>query len=360
MEHHFFSSVDFKARAQDYIDNIGKLDSSFTEPFEDFFKSTITECTTRMLDYMMKVPQEWDMKCQYNIELWSSELLNLLKEEIKNLKDIQKIFAALYPFVVENIMFDDEPPSGLKREFYMMGLNNNEQFDNSVRGSITGALLNLPGILVKKSLRELNISAFAEGKQQIDETEKKLRSLKAKMAEEIDVVVALSDTLKDYKNDFNFAGLHSGFTDLGKLKAKELRRTKWLLILLGAVLPLPVLGEAITLSKTTDISTIPPHLISLIPVLSLTLIFIYFFRIVLVNFNSVRAQLMQIELRKSLCQFIQAYADYSKEIRTDKVNPLAKFEDVIFSNIMSSDEKTPSTFDGIEQLASMIKAVKGK
>ena len=69
---------------------------------------------------------------------------------------------------------------------------------------------------------------------------------------------------------------------------------------------------------------------------------------------------MQIELRKSLCQFIQDYSKYSKEISRENAGLLSKFEEVIFSNIMTSEDKIPSTFDGLEQLATLIKAVKNK
>ena len=76
------------------------------------------------------------------------------------------------------------------------------------------------------------------------------------------------------------------------------------------------------------------------------------------NFNSVRAQLIQIDLRKSLCQFIQNYATYAKDIREQNTDLLVKFEEVIFSNIMPSEDKIPSTFDGLEQLTNLIGALK--
>lgn len=84
----------------------------------------------------------------------------------------------------------------------------------------------------------------------------------------------------------------------------------------------------------------------------------YYFRVVLINHISLRTQIMQIELRKSLCQFIQSYSDYSSEIRKNNPEALSKFEDVVFSNIMLSDDKIPSTFDGIEQIASLINSLK--
>jgi len=57
------------------------------------------------------------------------------------------------------------------------------------------------------------------------------------------------------------------------------------------------------------------HLIVLVPIFSFEVILIYFFRVILLNHRSVKAQIMQIELRQTLCQFIQSYADYSSEIK---------------------------------------------
>ncbi|HDR1868661.1 TPA: hypothetical protein SIC62_000746 [Pasteurella multocida] len=67
---------------------------------------------------------------------------------------------------------------------------------------------------------------------------------------------------------------------------------------------------------------------------------------------------MQLELRKTLCQFIQSYADYAKEIKEKDRSSLEKFENLIFSSILSDSEKVPSTFDGLEQLANLIKNIK--
>ena len=87
--------------------------------------------------------------------------------------------------------------------------------------------------------------------------------------------------------------------------------------------------------------------------------FIYFFRVVLNHYNSIQTQIMQIELRQSLCQFIQSYAKYAKEIKEKDGASLEKFENLIFSSILSTPDKVPSTFDGIEQLSNLIKNIKG-
>nr|WP_202819706.1 hypothetical protein [Thaumasiovibrio occultus] len=68
---------------------------------------------------------------------------------------------------------------------------------------------------------------------------------------------------------------------------------------------------------------------------------------------------MQLELRQTLCQFIQSYADYAKEIKAKDGASLEKFENLIFSGILADSDKVPSTFDGLEQIGAMLKSIKG-
>lgn len=98
--------------------------------------------------------------------------------------------------------------------------------------------------------------------------------------------------------------------------------------------------------------------IKLIPGISLLFISIYYFRISLANVNSIKAQMIQISLRMSLCQFIENYTKFSSKVNADNKDLLTKFEDVIFSNIMPNAEKIPSTFDGVEQLAKLLTSLK--
>ena len=101
-------------------------------------------------------------------------------------------------------------------------------------------------------------------------------------------------------------------------------------------------------------------LLSLPATVTLEIILIYFFRVVLAQFRSVTSQLLQIELRISLCQFIQNYADYSTKIKSKDASALEKFENLIFSGIALNNEALPSTLDGAEQLAKLIKSIRGQ
>jgi len=94
------------------------------------------------------------------------------------------------------------------------------------------------------------------------------------------------------------------------------------------------------------------------PLITIEVLLIYFFRLVLVHFQSIKTQLLQLDLRKSLCQFIKSYSTFSTDIKARDPSALEKFENLVFSGFISSEENLPSTFDGIEQLAKLFKGIK--
>lgn len=99
-------------------------------------------------------------------------------------------------------------------------------------------------------------------------------------------------------------------------------------------------------------------LYSIVPMITLQIILVYFFRVALFNFKSIKAQLLQIELRKTLCQFIQSYTNYAKEMKESDKTSLEKFENLVFSGLISNEENLPSTFDGLEQIGKIIQSIK--
>jgi hypothetical protein len=133
--------------------------------------------------------------------------------------------------------------------------------------------------------------------------------------------------------------------------------------LFGGLLLIPALTDLgliamgyINLSHTQTPSLIAGGIISL----TCTLILLYFFRILLRDVDSKDAQLMQIRLRMTLCQFVQSYATYATGIKEKNADLLSKFESLIFSGIVGTQDKLPSTFDGLEQIAALLKTATGK
>lgn len=93
----------------------------------------------------------------------------------------------------------------------------------------------------------------------------------------------------------------------------------------------------------------------LLPITVAEIILIFYFRIILGQFNAVNAQLLQLKMRLSICQFIESYVDFKGD---NGQHNLEKFESLIFSNLMPSAEQVPSTFDGLEHLGKAIASLK--
>ena len=170
--------------------------------------------------------------------------------------------------------------------------------------------------------------------------------------EKLEKVEQLSDTLKNLEQGFNFVALSDGFSRMLNEKKESKESILQLLFLIAVIISaIPAYkflsdGGANLTWQQIAISA------------GLELVLIYFFRVVLFHYRTVQTQIMQLDLRLSLCQFIQSYAEYAKGIKTNDKDALDKFENLIFSSILSSDEKIPSTFDGLEQLNSLIKQFK--
>ena len=175
-----------------------------------------------------------------------------------------------------------------------------------------------------------------------------------KFNKKIDEVNVLKDKLDEYKTAFNFVGLSQGFENLLKQKNEAKKKTFRLLASLAIAALLP-LGFSFC---KKFIANVDISWQSMLPIIGLEFVLIYFLRVVLTHYHSIQTQIMQLELRQSLCQFIQSYAEYAKKIKTDDKDALEKFENLIFSSILSNPDKVPGTFDGVEGLTSLLKELK--
>ncbi|WP_314325978.1 hypothetical protein, partial [Comamonas aquatica] len=55
---------------------------------------------------------------------------------------------------------------------------------------------------------------------------------------------------------------------------------------------------------------------------------------------------------------VQDYTEFSSDAAKKSPETLKKFESVIFSNIVTTPKKIPSTFDGIESITNLISLAK--
>lgn len=204
---------------------------------------------------------------------------------------------------------------------------------------------------------EENIKKIEQQSITLKETSNKIQKnfdeeMQKSVDEKLEKVEQLSDTLENLKQGFNFVALSDGFSRM--LNEKKSSK-KWILRLLFLI---AVIISAIPTYKFFSDGGMNLTWQQIAISAGLELVLIYFFRVVLFHYRTVQTQIMQLDLRLSLCQFIQSYAEYAREIKTNDKDALDKFENLIFSSILSSDEKIPSTFDGLEQLNSLIKQFK--
>lgn len=170
-------------------------------------------------------------------------------------------------------------------------------------------------------------------------------------------VLDLENRLKKSKETYDFILLNKGFKELYEQKKEELKERRDSFSKFGATLAITPLTLIIFsflgfLIKGEDI--LKYLLYVMFPVSTFMLIILYFVRVSLQHVRSVQSQMMQLELRMTLCQFIHNYAEDSEKLHKKNAAGFEKFENIIFSPLVSSDDKIPTTFDGMEQLAKLV------
>ena len=316
-----------------------------------------------IIGYIYKSPEGWDDRCTFNIKHIGDQFLQWLRDfDSTKPSHIDHIYSMAYRFLCE---FDFLVGAGKELSIELRSIKNKiqqdaDEIDDDVRSQIIYASYVMPANIAKDFINDANIGVFKDFEAKKIEAE----NLKEKWDKEIQskeaTVDALKEKLEKYKIGFNFVGLYKGFSELAEKKEKE---AFWLflsLICMGLLILTPLIVEIVfSVSGIIDSKTLGlDHLMILLPLISIEAILIYFFRVILLNHRSVKAQIMQVELRQTLCQFIQSYSDYSSEIKKKDSSALEKFESLIFSGVLADPEKLPSTFDGMAQIGNLIKSIK--
>ncbi len=316
-----------------------------------------------LLNNLFAHPTKFDENCQANIQWIGSDLESRLqrhKEEGLSAEYVDDLYSTFYRFAVE---LDLSVPGDLSfelRKFVQFADLNRDSFDDASRGQLSFATNAMSIGIVKKILGTESITNIRNLPKFAADVEKRIVDWETSLDKHRKNAEDLENSLKSYEQGFNFVGLFEGFDLLAKSKVIELARLNTQLSYFGAATMLPMVIELCLLILNRDrIADVQLLLLgAAVPVLSLTALLVYFFRVVLRRAAAVELQLVQIELRKTLCRFIQSYAVYAKSMKDSSPDSLSKFENIIFSGIVSTDEKLPATFDGIEKLVEMFKAIK--
>ncbi|WP_156774566.1 hypothetical protein [Edwardsiella hoshinae] len=172
----------------------------------------------------------------------------------------------------------------------------------------------------------------------------------------------LKEIISNYRSEFNFVGLSQAFEKIRKIKRRGFIYATLCYIVLGvAMLAAPVGAFWLHLTTPSFFSQGLSGLLSLLPLATIELIFFYFFRLSYIEVKSLKIQILQIDVRLSLCAFIHSYMDFRKMNGGDISELLKCFDTMIFSPIQANEGNIPSMFDGSEAIANFLsKVVTGK
>lgn len=336
-----------------------KIDAIYTEePFEMARNSHIKT----IINSMAISPEQWDRSCEININWIGDSFISEISTDLYNQpKEIlDNIFSSCFRFLLElYLSIKNELAIEFERA-RKFAFENIDLFESRAKVEIEYAIKDMPISILKsiynsedidsiKNFNKISLAAKAkkeEWDKELDERERRVKILETELSK--------------YEIGFNFVGLYAGFDELSKdKKAEKINLSFWLKVM-GCLILLPLITEVIFIYTNIDLLIKNLNLLSLaaIPIISIVAILIYYFRVILHNYNSIKSELLQIELRKTLCRFIQHYSDYAKKMREGDKASLEKFENIIFSGIVSDSEKLPSTYDGFESIGKMLGAVK--
>lgn len=308
--------------------------------------------------------EEFDERCQCNIGWIGSTFLSRLGE-IQYEMDESKLdltIAMAYRFIFEFDMSMKNDLSFELRAFMKLSESEGSEISGEARDQVRFARQAMPIAILKRLLNSEELGPLVNVTSIAATVEGKITKWEADLNQSEQKAVQLRDTLEKQAQAFNFVGLHKGFSDLSEDVTSELRFAQAAMVVFGLLTMLPSSVDLwLVLVKQMDLSKTPANTLiaALVSTATITLLFLYFFRIALRKADSCRAQLVQVRLRMSLCRFIQSYAEYSADIKGKNSDALSKFEALIFSGIVGTEDKLPSTFDGIEQLSSLAKSLRG-
>ncbi|WP_334647125.1 hypothetical protein [Klebsiella pneumoniae] len=159
--------------------------------------------------------------------------------------------------------------------------------------------------------------------------------------------------LDEYKNDYNFALLSKAFSNLLKTKKSEYATNhKNITIFSMWLIATPLLTLLNHIFNIYPVEFNLNALFYFLPILSLELLFFYFMRLYYIEGKSIKAQILQIEQRLSLCEFIHDYVEKKSNSGADKES-WSLFEKLIFSPIQVTSENIPSLLDGASSIAEL-------
>ena len=312
------------------------------------------------LKTFLRKPEEFDRGCQFNILNIGESFTRALSSSGLDANSVGDLFVDCYRFFSEfNFYRDSNFPGSIA---YDVGQALNKiryktsGIPKGLKDQIVYADNFMPVSLAKEFLSKPDFEVVRKFDVKYGELKEVILELDTKLASEKEEVKILHDALNKYKNAFNFVGLYKGFDDIAKSKRLSANFSVILMCVLALLMLAPfvwkiwcgVVGAGDQFSLDLFLAFV-----------GFDLLLLYFFRVVFHGYKSLKGQLVQLDLRRAACQFIQSYANYAKDIRVGNPALLERFETLVFSGIVTNEDNIPSSFDGLDQISKIIEKFKG-
>lgn len=357
-EYGFFSGASMQR------DLIRLSNTDFSNQFRGLMPDVCSDLISYSVTQFSKYPEVFEKSCSFNIENIGGRFADDLAIKHYDEDTFYELFVKCYRFLSEfSFHHESESLAGLSSDVYQVLSKvrySSLELPKHVKSQLVYADNYMPVALAKEYLKRPEFALVKEFDVRYSELGSLLGTMDSSLGKHKKDVEDLRDALDKYKVAFNFVGLHKGFDDLARSKRISAIISMGMMFVLALLMAGPIVVKiwwAVT-SGAYLVPSLNVNLDLLLPVLGLELLLLYFFRIVFHGYKSLKGQLLQLDLRRAVCQFIQSYADYAVKIKGENPALLEKFEALVFSGIVTNEEKIPSTFDGFEHVSKLFEKLK--
>lgn len=244
-------------------------------------------------------------------------------------------------FPVSFIWIERSMPAALTKDLLL-----SEEF--SALRMIAGSV----GLFEEKITTEIK-RGFSDVNKEADALKKNIEGLINSAGATVQSLAEYDEKLKQYKSEYNFVLLSKAFSNLLKTKKAEyVTNHRSVIIFSSWLIATPLFALLNHVYNFFPVEFNLNALFYYLPILSLELLFFYFMRLYYIEGKAIKAQILQIEQRLSLCEFIHDYVETKNNSGAEKES-WSLFEKLIFSPIQVSSENIPSLLDGASSIAEL-------
>lgn len=309
-----------------------------------------------LLELILDHTEEYDKNSLLTTREGGEALLKIARNRAVSEQELQRAHFLLAKIVREVTIRrngNSTPEEDLVLNHYSSAAGSDSKFDRSLSDDIWNLLPRRMALHVYSDTLGL--------RDQVDEKRKEVEKFLGDLEERI---ISHKSDLTKLASDYNFVGLAGAFASLLRKKTTE----KWWsfsgTVLLGVLaVSLPIIfifaGSQGVLAEALGSTWTPVVVARFVAAIGTEVLVLYYFRVILRNYLAIRGQITNLQLRHSLCAFIEGYVDFAAKMGKSKES-LAHFETLIFGQLPADLGTLPSTIDGVDQIVRLAEAVKAR